>query len=572
MIEDVYEPLEEYRKVFRDRFSTLAKEKFKELTVLSKVDVVANRGEVKIIRKLESALRRAKLWRFLIGFLMLVSFAGAVAAVVAEFAEGFLEGSQVWQVAAGGAAALALGIWMIFVYRRSSAKVKALESELEEAMKRAWAQMAPLNELYTWDMTVSLIEKTVPRLEFDKFFSAKRLEDLSRIYDWDDSFNDGKSITFAQSGVINGNPFVLGEYLTMKWGEKTYEGTKTISYYVTERDEKGRSHRVRRTEVLHAYVTKPIPVYYNDKVLLYGNDAAPNLTFTHEPSGLDDQDIFDGIRERMRLRELKKKSRNLDDDSNFTLMTNHEFEAWFKADDRNDEVEFRLLFTALAQTQMMALMKDLKTGYGDDFVFAKDRKINYLKPRHLDDLELETDPAIFRSWDYDAAKKKFQEYNENYFRAVYFALAPVLAIPLYQQTRTHEDIWKGVIAGESSSFWEHESMANCYGDECFKHPSAITPSILKTRVVRRVGSVSDVVVTAYGYKGIKQVDYEDVYGGDGKWHSVPVEWTEYLPVERSSGMQLSESPSPSADFTASYKESRAALYRRTIYSYLQSLT
>lgn len=51
----------------------------------------------------------------------------------------------------------------------------------------------------------------------------------------------------------------------------------------------------------------------------------------------------------------------------------------------NGEVEFRLLFTPVAQTQMLNLMKDTKVGYGDVFTFIKQRKVNVLMSEHLSD-------------------------------------------------------------------------------------------------------------------------------------------------------------------------------------------
>ena len=53
MIEDVYEPLARYRDEFREKFSSLVREKFKELTQKSKVDIGANRVLVKEIKTLQ---------------------------------------------------------------------------------------------------------------------------------------------------------------------------------------------------------------------------------------------------------------------------------------------------------------------------------------------------------------------------------------------------------------------------------------------------------------------------------------------------------------------------------------
>jgi hypothetical protein len=425
----------------------------------------------------------------------------------------------------------------------SAQRLANLEVTIEQKKREAWQQLAPLNRLYTWDITAELIEATVPRLQFDPYFSAQRLADLGRIYDWDDTFNDGKSMLFAQSGVLNGNPFVFGDYLDMEWGSETYTGTKVISWTEWETGADGKRHRVQRTETLHASVTKPKPVYSTQKFLVYGNDAAPNLTFSRRPSTLSgaEEGLFKTLRMKWTVSRLQAKSRDLNDDSNYTLMSNHDFEALFRTTDRNNEVEYRLLFTPVAQIQMLDLLKDKAIGYGDDFAFLKQRKINLLFSSHLNEMTLDTDPAQFHDWGWDHAGTHFITFNENYFKSVYFSLAPLLAIPLYQQTRTHEEIWKGVVPPDAgASFWEHEALANYHGEKCFEHPTCITRNILKTRVVSRTSGISRVAVTAYGYKGGKRVNYEDVYGGDGKWHKVKVEWIEYLPVQRTSDMTVSE--------------------------------
>ena len=459
---------------------------------------------------------------------------------------------------------------MIPLFNAVAKLFSSLESKIATHKGLAWNQMEPLNRLYTWDIPVKLIEATVPRLAFDPYFTAERLASLHGQFGWDDSFNDGKSIIFAQSGVINGNPFVFGHYLDMEWGEETYEGTKEISWTEWEEDENGRSRPVRRYETLHAHVTKPKPVYSEQKVLIYGNDAAPALSFTREPSGLTGNEggLWSSIRKKWRLSRLKAHSRNLDDDSNFTLMSNHEFETWFHAKDRDNEVEFRLLFTPVAQTQMLNLMKDTKVGYGDDFTFVKRRKVNLLFSQHLTEATIDTDPSRFHSWDYDAAFASFVQFNERYFKDAYFALAPLLAIPLYQQTRTHEEIWKGIADGRASAFWEHESVANYHGEDKFAHPSCITRSILKTQVIERAGGESTIAVTAHGYRGEERVDYKEVYGGDGKWHEVPVTWKEYLPVQRTSNMGISERGTPSDIFKQRVAASHASAFRRSILSYL----
>ena len=330
MIEDVYEPLSRYRDEFRGRFAALAKERLDELVGKSGVDLKANaRTSDEAISLFDSARTHGR-WKIFHGVVSGIFFGACALSACACFL-GELERGIFAACVAGACVALALGI-LFAVWCRSRGKMQRNAEDAARAKRdEAWAQMAPLNSLFGWDEANRLIEKTVPRLAFDPYFTAARLDALKRLYGLDDSFFDGKSMLFVQSGRINGNPFVFGQYLEMEWGEKTYEGTKTISWTEYERDSNGRRRAVRRTQTLHAYVTKPIPVYSDHKVLVYGNDAAPNLSFSHEPSGLSAKGgFFDSLKKRRRLSDLRKFSRNLEDDSNFTLMSNHEFETWFE--------------------------------------------------------------------------------------------------------------------------------------------------------------------------------------------------------------------------------------------------
>jgi hypothetical protein len=570
LIEDIYEPLSRYRDEFCEKFKKLTIEKFRELAVRSKINFSANRKLVEEIKKLQSKADKAHIKKMCYGWLMGIFFVLAIASIIGVSL--YKTDTKIQNICfLGTAVGFIIGIILIPLYRNASKLLKSLNVLIESKKQRAWEQMSPLNDLYTWDITSKLIEKTVPKLQFDPYFSAYRLEELHQQYGWDHTFNDDKSILFAQSGEINGNPFVFGHYLDMEWGEKTYEGTKEISWTEMEKGSDGKVHFVRRYETLHATVTKPIPVYTEQKFLLYGNDAAPNLSFSREPSGLSGKDgeLLTFIRKKWRLNRLKAYSRDLTDDSNFTLMSNHEFETWFHAKDRDDEVEFRLLFTPIAQNQLLNLMRDTKIGFGDDFTFVKQRKVNFLSSLHLNEANINTDPSQFYNWDFDAAYASFVSFNVNYFRHIYFALAPILSIPLYQQMRTHEKIWEGIIDFDrkASSFWEHESVANYYGDDKFKHPSCITRSILKTKLVKRQDGESTIAVTAHGYKGEERVDYESVYGSDGKTHKVPVRWIQYYPVNKTSNMCLTEETEPSDGFNERIKSSTEAAFRRSILSF-----
>ena len=110
--------------------------------------------------------------------------------------------------------------------------------------------------------------------------------------------------------------------------------------------------------------------------------------------------------------------------------------------------------------------------------------------------------------------------------------------------------------------------ANYHGEEIFKHPDCVTRNLLKTQVVQSEEGESTIAVTAYGYRGEDRICYETVFGRDGRYHDVPIHWTEYLPVERTSDLCLSERETPSEQFRQRANASKASAYRRSLLSYL----
>ena len=274
---------------------------------------------------------------------------------------------------------------------------------------------------------------------------------------------------------------------------------------------------------------------------MYGCDAAPNLVFHRTCSGLaNDEHSFWGKRSKNAERKkLEKFSRKLDDDSQYTIMANRDFETLFNTMDRNNEVEFRLLFTPVAQMQMLEILRDNNCGFGDDFNFNKVCKLNVIEAKHLNELDLDCNPDRYKSYCLEDSRSEFMVFNQWYFRAMYYAFAPLLAVPLYQQTRTHENIY-GIKENRRSCFWEQEALANFYGDSHFAHPKCVTRSILKTSENRFAGDKAEIEVTAHGYKAVQRVDTVQVKAGNGRYYNVDVAWDDYIPVSRKGYMRVAE--------------------------------
>ena len=549
MIENVYEPLAEYRDRYRAAFAENARAKFDALVEESGIDVAANARTMAELRQLEAehgVLSRKRMWWRLVltgtclaaGYLVYLGWCDYVDR------ESATSTAWVWtKIALEAIGVFGLVFtgcrYLLPIIRRLSARLADLARLIQEKKDEGWRQLAPLNALFDWDVVPELIERTVPRIRMDRRFSNGRLYDLCHSYDWDGAFNKDKSILVAQSGEIHGNPFVLAETLERSDGVKTYEGSLEIEWREKERDSDGDWHWVTKQQTLRAEIERFIPVYDKRKYLIYGCTAAPKLIFSRVPQGLSGDGALVSAKRRAELKRLEKKAWKGGASGNFTLLANDDFEVQFHADNRNDEQQFRVLFTPVAQQQMLKLLNDDKEGWGDDFTFSKKKMINIIQATHLDKTDLDTDPRHFMGYDLKVVREHFAEFTGSYFRSFYFSMAPLLAIPLYQLTRSHDDIWK-TPHDRQSSFWEHETMANYQGQDLFRHPDSVTKNLLETAVVSENEDRQVLNVTAHGYRGVPRVDYVSVKGGDGYYHDVPVHWTEYLPVSRSSLMTVAE--------------------------------
>jgi hypothetical protein len=532
------EPLEQYSGHFKEHHARITSEYFENLVKESKVDEEANKKTVALLRDLESSIKDVsssrRKWRALrIIALILATGLSALAFSLGEW-------HYLWLAPAIGS--------LVFMFVKINPEVKNINTRIadldlqkEEKLAIAWGEMANLNSLFRWETARELFQQTFPQVELDKYFSSGRLNDLRDNYGLSDQFNNGRSILHSQSGEILGNPFVITRFMSHWIGSFTYTGTLVIYWTEQTRNAQGQLVTIQRSQTLTASVNKPYPMYQNRSAIVYGHEAAPNLTFTRNPSnlsGLEEGALNDwrkarGVKKVERIARRDVKSGNGD----FTVMSNKEFEALFKAVNRDNEIEFRLLFTPLAQQEMVKLMNDKTDSYGDDFSFEKYGSINIVEPAHLGETSFDGDPSVFASYELASARKFFNDFHNNYFRSIFFGFAPLLTVPLYREERSAAATSSHKPNSETS-FWEHEVMANYIGQASFRHPESSTLNLLKASSSKSNDGVSKVTVMAYGYKGIGRVDYVSVLGGDGNLHQVPVPWTEYIPVEKETKMMV----------------------------------
>lgn len=534
-------PLEAYQHHLRARHAQFVREHLDELIARSQVDPHQNQATVQEIQRTQAAFERmqsrVRLWKGVTTLLTVLFWVGLTLCgigILLKLIEHPTPNLTSLIIGAGFVATMTFLLKQFWLKE----KVHALESQCEELkarhhtlLKTAWEQLHPLNLLFTWDTVTDLLRKTLPEIHFDKSFSHQQFLDLIAGHHWNGQLTDELSVCNLQTGHINGNPFALVKGRSMRMSERVYSGTRTVSvrksHYVN-----GKRQSYTSFETLYAEITRPCPEYYMTSFLLFGSDAAPHLTFSRSPSqhsGKEDT-FFNRLAKNRTTKKLEAFSRNLDDEYGFTMMANREFETLFHAIDRSDEREFRLLFTPYAQQQMVKLLNDTTIGYGDNFHMIKDSFTTLLFPEHLTETDQSLNPVDFWHYDIVEIKRRFINFNADYFKALYFALAPLMTIPLYCQKCSRAERAAATPKFETSS-WESELIANAYGEKHFRHPKSATNALLKTKTTRH-GDATVFDVTAHSFSAKERTEYVPQWDSNGHRHNVPVEWIEYTPIKR----------------------------------------
>lgn len=551
MATDLLEPLSLYNKTLKNEFHQHAEDYFDELIRTSRVDVEGNKLTVKAYKdalaKLEVAKKKMSKTRSLKVFLIILTVIFFIVTLIFAYSAFTTPVVSLMVDLIIAIASLGLAILMIVLLAKKIKKklkdqqavIDGLTNQANQRLAEAQAQMACLNRIFDWNAHAEIVKRATDVLKIDRYFDVQRYHYLQENYGLEDELDEHISTDMIMSGEIVKNPFLLVRQVKQTMGSKTYYGTLTISWTETVRDSNGKSHTVTRTQTLHASVIKPIPVYNYNTFLVYGNEAAKDLHFTRSPSGasgLSEKQIDAKVKKGMKALTKKAKKDLAKNNSGFTALGNEEFDVLFGAKDRDNEVEFRLLFTPFAQKSLLELIKN-KEPYGDDFYFVKDGPLNFITSAHSQNQDYYGNPARYISYDLEESKKAFINYNDNLLQGLFFDLAPVLCIPLYQQ---HEPNAFNPYPTYSQNFtsYEMEVLSNAFDPDIFKHPETATPVVLKSNFQEKAGSADTTVIKAFSFRTEDRLDYVSVYGGDGHYHNVPVPWEEYLPIDYETPMVI----------------------------------
>lgn len=558
MDDNMLEFAQSYEGVFKPKFEEKVNKFLDTMVQDSAVNVGENkatsdeyRGVLKEIDNLNATLNKHKGWRGFLIFCIVCLFAASIFFLVDAVMPSRITSLPVYVSWIICAVCLVGGIALIvYITKKLNKKINDVDAVLNEKKQlaqnlynKAMAQVAPLHNLLNIRHELyKLIEETLPTVKFDRNFNMKRFDLLHGKYGMPENTDPDQSTVSLFSGEVLGNPFVEERRFVMNMGEQTYTGSIVITWTEHYTDSQGHSHTRARSETLYASVTKPRPFYNYITRFVFACEAAPDLSFSHQPTHaerLSEAELKRKVKRDSAALQKQARREATSGSGGFTEMANQEFDALFNAEDRDHEVQFRLMFTPLAQKNMLYLMK-MPAPYGDDFDFTKSKMLNYITSEHAQTWQIEEDTSQYAKYEVALCREALKNYYMDFFQRFFFDIAPVMSIPLYQQHKSHEYIYRDSYERNFTSF-ESEVLANCFPVDLFAHPDTNSDVILKTSLVSKKNNLDNLQVEAHSFRTVEHTDYVTKLGGDGRLHDVPVDWIEYVPLDRFSEIDLTES-------------------------------
>ena len=544
-----FDPIDFYNKDLKNRVRDASTKLFEDLTSTSKVDTSLNKklaNEIYALQKKIEESEKHKTIYTVLKVLLWIVFAIALIFVIVGafnmFGNGDYSIFSIVSLAVGGVVAVVSLLVILLVINKKSKendkKLQKLNAKLSEAKKKAFMNLAPLLDLFNFKQFVDLVNNLGSVLTVDAELDQYKLFKLRKVYGEPFIFEDNESIVDIYSGNIDKNPYVRVLVNRQDMYDKVYTGSRTVTWTETYTDSKGRLQTRTESQTLIANYSAPAPSYATSSYIIYGNGAAPKLTFTRSPSGLsmdhDEKDVEKLVEKRTKkIEDLQDKA--IKEGKTFTPLANNKFESLFYALDRNNETEYRLLFTPLAQQNMVEVIT-AKEPYGDDFYFLKKYKMNYIFSNHAAHSIRFPYQTFYTYFDYEKIKEDFINYMCNEYASLYFAAAPLLAVPLYQMDEA--PLFEDKSEKDLITEFEAEAFVNHMNLDQFRNEEAVTDQILKVKKTIDGDEANLYQVTSHSFGSIRHVINIPCTARNGRVYDVPVVWYEYYPVEKASNVAI----------------------------------
>ncbi len=230
-------------------------------------------------------------------------------------------------------------IFFIFPFVLLTKQVKQQNETLTDLNKEFERYHSLLNEqlkdFYSYFSSKKIYDNVLNKCCED-FYFEKNIN-LQNNSTWDEllvdfPINKERSVVNLITGQIFNHPFLLFKRKAQEWIDVPYSSSASISY----RDSNGHM----QTEIVTATVLWPYPVYNINNFFAFKSNVAPKLEFENQ----------NRLKNTHKIKSFYKNT-------NSSHMDNEEFDVLFPCE-RNDEVQFRLLFTVLTQEKFVKLLSE----------------------------------------------------------------------------------------------------------------------------------------------------------------------------------------------------------------------
>ncbi len=530
--ETILEPVEALQNEFRLEVKDKAREYFHAALEKSEVSVEENKKETKEYESVKQRLNiesyqleRTRAMRILMVVLITLGAISLVTGFILILATKMLA-LPITLMVIGGVLIVVCSLMYSYPLKIKFYSLSQHVSQTQDSEKRLFAslhrKMNKITKQFDYDLAPRFISEAMPMFKFDAAFTYETMKLLDQKYGVLYNTDIDSSFKYLLTGTLNENPFLFNKNISTYMGEMVYTGSITIHWTETETDSDGNTHTEYHSEVLTASVTRPYP-YYNDEIsLVYFSDAAPHLVFSR------DVDRASGKKREERRLQRKSTEATKSGDS-FTPLSNTEFETKFHAWNRNNEVEFRLLFTPLAQENILKFINNEPDHAS--YQFIKNRKMNIVIDSAIQDFDLFMEDSLWdKAYSVDYLETDFVSYIDSYLKAFYYSFIPILSIPLYQQ---HHSEKYTEIEREYPNYspLKYEELVNSLPVTLLRPQRCDTDLINKVEFISKSGKTDFIKIDTYAYYALDMVEHVSVHGGDGQWHDVPVHYKEYYPSE-----------------------------------------
>lgn len=558
MQEKFLDPSSDYKSKYLENYKKECDSLFNKLTNDSNIDIANNKILCDKYNKLQNTLNKAnkayhkyKVIRISLIILCIIALIVSCVTYYLYHNQSFLITAicisitpVVWIITI-----LLCFLWLNKTIKKEKNQINDLQPIVKQAYDDAYASIKSLLNLFDPKLSLDLISKSIPGLNLDINVDVYKYLYLQDRFNYSHDNNTNLSCVNAFSGMLFGNPFIVSQSKVLSYEDKIYTGSITVQEPVVTYSNGNRSVRME-SRVITAQYKAPVPVYNYIVKLDFGSDVAKELVFTRKPV-LTNRNLSESKIEKLaekNYKSLEKLNGKDVNGSTFQLISNPEFEGLFYVDDRNNEVQYRLLFTPFAQQNMVKLIKN--DVFGDDFTIIKNKAIStvildHLITSNIRDLDLSFNKDNYLSINYEELKNNFYNYHLKVFNNIYFLLAPILAIPAYTMNSPYEQIHNIPLKAKYTLF-DYESICNNNEGMFVKPKNFMTDVIYKSSFISNQDNVDYVNIRSFSHDIKKACKYVDVSSG-GKLYSVPVYYDDYQVVFNDTNLEVSK-------FSENYKD------------------